>query len=75
MVQFCAYEGFAAMTDRTLTPDQTEKVRAYHKARASLRGEEFADPGDAFLSIMVGTYNLIQLEGGGDPTKAAEKLI
>lgn len=59
---------------RILTPEQREKVKIYHQTLAKIRGEKPMELDDDMLSLMVGTYNTIQLEGGGDPVKAAQKL-
>ena len=62
-------------TARKLTYEQTEKVRIYHQTLAQLRGDKVPTIELELLESMTGTYNLIELYGGGDPVKAAHNLF
>lgn len=58
-----------------LTPEQVTIVKTYHDEVAKLRGLEKAD-WDGFsdndFKSLIGSHNLVQILGGGDPVKAAQ---
>ncbi|MEZ4938755.1 MAG: hypothetical protein R2799_14285 [Crocinitomicaceae bacterium] len=64
------------MIENSLNPEQLETVKIYLRKLAELRGEEcllLSSWTDEDLSILTGSYKLIQKFGEGDPVKAAIK--
>jgi hypothetical protein len=58
-----------------LTPEQVITVITFHDEVAKLRGLEKADwEGftDSDYKCLIGSHNLVQILGGGDPVKAAQ---